>query len=107
MFRIRALGLDIYGCREALERLDSFVDRELSPDEAGKVAAHLRICRECARKFRFEADLVAGLKEKIEHVEAPNDAQVSALKSRIFALLAQETRESPAAAAPPDGPASD
>lgn len=104
MFRIRALGLDIYGCREALERLDSFVDRELSPDEVGKVAAHLRICRECARKFRFEADLVAGLKEKIEHVEAPEDAQVSALKSRISALLAQE---SPEAAAPPDEPASD
>jgi anti-sigma factor RsiW len=98
MFRIRAFGLDIYGCREALERLDDFVDRELPLDESRRVSQHLKLCRECGRKFRFEADLVAGLKEKIERVEAPQDAQVNALKNRISAMLAQET-------GPPDKPA--
>lgn len=102
MFRIRAFGLDIYGCREALERLDDFVDRELSPDETRRVATHLRICHECAQKFRFQEELVAGLKQKIEHVEAPQDAQLGALKSRISALLAQE-----AAPDKPDAPRED
>lgn len=95
MLRIRAFGLDIYGCHQALERLDDFIDRELSPDEKRKVSAHLRICRECARKFRFQEDLVAGLKQKIAHVEAPQDAQLGALKSRISAMLAQEPAPEP------------
>ena len=90
MFRIRAFGLDIYGCHEALARLDDFTDRELSPDETRRVAAHLRICRECASKFRFQEELVAGIKQKIAHVEAPQDAELGALKNRISALLAQE-----------------
>lgn len=90
MFRIRAFGLDIYGCHEALARLDDFIDRELSEDESRRVAAHLRICRECASKFRFQEELVAGLREKIARVETPQDAEVGALKNRISILLAQE-----------------
>ncbi len=91
MYRIRAFGLDIYGCREALERLDDYIDRELAPDEERKVAQHLKLCRACTRKFRFEQDLVEGLRQKIEHVEMPKSKQIGVLKSRIAALLAQES----------------
>jgi hypothetical protein len=71
MFRINLLGLDIYGCREALERLDDYLDRELSHEEQRKVGQHLKICHECARKFAFEHDLVNGLREKTQHVALP------------------------------------
>ena len=91
MFRIKVLGLDIYGCREALERLDDYTDGELAPDETGKVAQHLKLCHECARKFKFEWELVNGLREKTRQAEKLADAQeVGALKGKIAALLAAE-----------------
>lgn len=90
MYRIRAFGLDIYGCREALERLDDYVDHELSSDETRKVAQHLKLCHECARKFRFEAELVSGLRAKASQIAAPASPDIDALKTRIAALLAQE-----------------
>lgn len=90
MFRIKVLGLDIYGCREALERLDDYTDRELAPDETEKVAQHLKLCHECARKFNFESELVNGLREKIESAQTPETGEVSALKSRIVARLSAE-----------------
>ncbi len=91
MFRIKILGLDIYGCREAKERLDAYVDRELAPDETKKVAQHLKICHECARKFKFEQELVDGLREKVEHVDASGAAELGALKERIGSLLDLES----------------
>ena len=90
MFRIKVLGLDIYGCREALERLDDYTDRELAPDETEKVAQHLKLCHECARKFKFESELVNGLREKIESVQVPATGEVNALKTHIAARLAAE-----------------
>lgn len=90
MFRIKVFGLDIYGCREALERLDDYVDAELAGDETGKVSQHLKLCHECARKFRFEQDLIEGLRAKTAQVEARPSAEVNALKSRIADLLKAE-----------------
>ena len=90
MFRIKVLGLDIYGCREALERLDDYTDGELAPDETGKVAQHLKLCHECARKFKFEWELVQGLRDKVEKTEPTDSPDVSALKGKIAALLAAE-----------------
>lgn len=91
MFRINLLGIDIYGCREALERLDDFVDRELSPDETQKVQQHLKICHACARKFAFEESMVAGIKTKAQKVMLPAD--MSDFKAKIAALLEKEQRE--------------
>lgn len=90
MFRIKVLGLDIYGCREALERLDDYTDRELSPGETGKVEQHLKLCHECARKFKFERELVDGLRAKVERTEPTDTPSVTALKERIIASLAAE-----------------
>ena len=90
MFRIKILGLDIYGCREALQRLDDFTDRELAPDETGKIEQHLKLCHECARKFKFERDLVEGLRAKVEQTTTTDTPEISALKGRIAVLLAAE-----------------
>lgn len=92
MFRIRLLGLDIYGCREALARLDDFVDRELSTDEQRKVAQHLKICRECARKFAFEEEFVATLREKAQQIAPPD---LDALQARIASALRQPDSPAP------------
>ena len=88
MLRIKILGLDIYGCREALERLDDFVDHELSPKEERKVATHLKICRHCLGKFKFEEELLAGLCSKVQAI--PPSVEVDALQLKISALLNHE-----------------
>ncbi|BCM93658.1 hypothetical protein IAD21_05549 [Abditibacteriota bacterium] len=88
MLRIKAFGLDIYGCQEALERLDDYVDHELSPEETQKVRQHLKLCHHCARKFSFEEELIAGMKSKAQRIQLPAD--VDAFKAKINALLKQE-----------------
>jgi mycothiol system anti-sigma-R factor len=41
-------------CRESLERLYSFLDRELSEDEIREVHLHLNRCPPCVKHFSFE-----------------------------------------------------
>ena len=91
MFAVQILGLDIYGCKEALERLNDYLDRDLSPDEEGKVEQHLRACLECAAKFRFEEELLRELRERVPKVRVPGDLE--SLQSKIAAMLAQERAE--------------
>lgn len=63
--------LGFLSCKEAIARLDDYIDRELSPRETTLVARHLKICAHCARQFRFEAEITNGLRAKIERLEAP------------------------------------
>ena len=95
MLRVQFLGLDLYGCKEALGRLDDYLDRELSPDEQAKVRTHLRICQECARKFSFEDKLNSGVRERVNKELLPDD--VTALQAKIAALLKQEGTNKPEA----------
>lgn len=88
MRRIHFLGIDLYGCKEALERLDDYVDRELSPEETQKVAQHLKICHHCAKKFRFEQELVGGLRAKLQHLSVPDG--LGRLKEKVAAALEAE-----------------
>jgi mycothiol system anti-sigma-R factor len=41
-------------CREAIERLSTFLDRELNELEMREVRLHLDTCPPCIRIFRFE-----------------------------------------------------
>ena len=77
------LGLNIYTCRESLQRLDDYLDRELEAREVRIVEKHLKICRQCARKFAFEADLVREIKLKLQRVQMPEE-----LSGRVAAALA-------------------
>jgi anti-sigma factor (TIGR02949 family) len=69
-------------CEEAFRRLDDFLDRRLSPEEARLVREHLQICAACTREFTFEASVLNGVKRKLRHIEAPSD-----LLRRILAQL--------------------
>lgn len=69
-------------CRQCVDRLADFVDRELSADEVRQVEAHLEACATCAREFRFESAMVASLKTTLRRVQAP-----ASLLERIRALL--------------------
>lgn len=74
--------LGILSCKEAIARLDDYIDRELSPREQILVARHLKICRHCAQQFHFETEIVHGLRAKLEQIQAP-----PALLEKIRAAL--------------------
>lgn len=75
MQRIHLGPIDLYGCHEALERLDDYLDRELSAEETAKVRLHLRICRVCSKKFAFEAQFNVALREKLVRLDVPANLQ--------------------------------
>ena len=62
-----------YTCEEVLRRLDDYLDRELSEEEARLVKAHLETCAQCASEYGFEASVLEGLRGKLRRIEAPAD----------------------------------
>jgi mycothiol system anti-sigma-R factor len=73
-------------CEEVFERLDDYLDRELSPEQMGLVREHLEVCAVCASEYRFEAGVIGGVREKLRRITLPEG-----LRARISALLADET----------------
>jgi anti-sigma factor (TIGR02949 family) len=65
--------LNRHTCEEAFRRLDDFLDRRLSPEETTLVEQHLQICDACTREFTFESSVLAGIRRKLRHLEAPPD----------------------------------
>lgn len=63
--------LGFYDCHDTLERLDDYLDRELSPAESRQVAIHLAICLQCAQHYRFDRGFLADMRAKLERVETP------------------------------------
>jgi anti-sigma factor (TIGR02949 family) len=88
MLRIRLLGLDLFGCHEALARLDDFIDRELNRREMKQVALHLKICGRCASKFALEGNLAHALREKMQRLDAPES-----LKRNVAHALQQHLQQ--------------
>ena len=78
---------DALTCREAFNRLEEFLDRELSPEETVQVQAHLEQCVQCAREFRFEAGVLEGIRAKLAHIGIPQQ-----LAERVSLALRAGTR---------------
>jgi anti-sigma factor (TIGR02949 family) len=76
--------LDRYTCDEALRRLEDFLDRELTADEMAKVQAHLDTCAPCTSRFRYEATVLNGIRQRLQRTTLPPD-----LLSRIARMLDQ------------------
>ncbi len=69
-------------CEEMFRRLEDYVDRELSADEAQLVEKHLADCEACALEYSFETGFVREVKKKLRKIEAPAD-----LRKRISKAL--------------------
>jgi anti-sigma factor (TIGR02949 family) len=80
--------LNRHTCEEAFRRLDDYLDRRLSPDETSLVKEHLQICDACTREFTFEASVLNGVRQKLQHLEAPAD-----LLARVLSQLQQRRPE--------------
>ena len=71
-----------YSCEDVRRRVDSYVDGELSPEEARGVEEHLASCDRCAEFLEFERTLLDGLKERIRETDVP-----PGLRERIESAL--------------------
>jgi anti-sigma factor (TIGR02949 family) len=69
-------------CREALERLYDYLDRELTPEWEEAVGRHLRECSACFCCFEFERAYLRFLEARIKAQGAPPE-----VKRRILRQL--------------------
>ena len=74
-------------CMEVFNRLDDYLDRNLSDAEIALVARHLDECLVCASEYRFEATMLEGLKTRLRRIEVPPH-----LLSSIMLRLQAESR---------------
>lgn len=79
---------DRFSCREVVRRLDDYVDRELDPEEQRLVEAHLQECAQCASEYRFEANLLRQVRDKVRRIDVPSD-----LMAKVLKRIAEDTGE--------------
>ena len=60
-----------YTCEDVFERLDDYLDRELSPEEMALVRAHLDTCAQCASEHRFEVRVLDDVRSKLRRIRVP------------------------------------
>lgn len=63
---------DCYDCDETVERLSSYVDRELTDAEANMVKVHLSDCPPCGNMFDFQVELKRLVRKECCADDAPN-----------------------------------
>jgi hypothetical protein len=76
-----------FTCEHIFERLDDWIDRELSPEESRLAREHLATCEICAREYGFNSSLLKNVKQKLRRIEGAPD-----LMARISGLLERERR---------------
>lgn len=68
-------------CRETVERLFGYLDRQLSEEETIEVRRHLDRCPHCEDHFRFEEGILTRVHDVCMEVETPSD-----LRDRVMKL---------------------
>ena len=71
-------------CEETFRRMQDFLDRELSAEEARLVQEHLDRCGLCAEEYLFEAAVLRRVRWCLMDSEVPED-----LFGRVSAALEQ------------------
>ena len=74
-------GQEVLSCHETFERIDDYLDRELSDAEMELVRAHVRACEVCAKVFKFEGAVVSAVRDKLESVALPEGLRQKVLTS--------------------------
>ena len=68
-------------CREAKDRLQDYLKRELTPMLAVEVRAHLERCRSCFRHSRFEERFLLMLEEHARRGTCPGEVRERVLQA--------------------------
>lgn len=68
-------------CEELFRRLDDYLDREVTDEDAQRVREHLEICAVCAAEYRFETSVLRNVREKLRRIAAPSDLMAKISRS--------------------------
>src|SRR5436309_1972009 len=74
-------------CKEALTRMNDYLDRNLAPHEMQIVKRHVKMCHACALKFASEAKILEETRAKMERI-VPQDETIT----RLSGILAEADR---------------
>ena len=77
-------------CEEVFDRLDDFLDRELTPVEIRLVQEHLETCAACASEYRFESRVLDSVRGKLRRITVP-----PSLRAEILRRLGEEEKGGP------------
>ena len=80
-------GPEIVGCREAMAKLYSFLDGDLTEQRREAVQHHLDECSPCVKAYDFDADLKKVLAARCQ------DSVPESLKERIYNALLNEEQK--------------
>ncbi len=75
-------GPESLSCRETFQRIDDYLDRELSNAEMELVRTHVKACEVCAKVYEFEGAVMSAVRAKLESVPLPEG-----LKQRVLTTL--------------------
>lgn len=76
-------------CREAVEKLYIYLDRQLSEEEAQEVRHHLARCPHCEDHFRFEEGVLSLVHRVCREVVTPSD-----LRDRVWQACSEQKHSS-------------
>jgi anti-sigma factor (TIGR02949 family) len=76
-------------CKEAVKRLNEYLSKELTTDEAADIQQHLGECQGCLARFTFEENLIQTIRQRAQQVVAPAN-----LRDKILSLLHREPSSS-------------
>jgi anti-sigma factor (TIGR02949 family) len=77
--------LSLGHCREAMDRLDDYLDRELTPDVKVNLEAHMKLCDHCTEEYGLRSAAQDILRCKLLGEKCPD-----ALRKAISASLHSE-----------------
>jgi anti-sigma factor (TIGR02949 family) len=75
-------------CAEAEARLLDYLKKELTPEVAAEMKAHLEKCRPCFKQAKFEENFLLMLETRARRETCPGK-----LKERILSLLRAEAEQ--------------
>ena len=75
-------GPESLSCHETFQRIDDYLDRELSDAEMELVRTHVKACDVCAKVYEFEGAVMSAVRAKLESVPPPEG-----LKQRVLTTL--------------------
>ncbi|MFH2056104.1 MAG: zf-HC2 domain-containing protein [bacterium] len=78
-------------CREALQKLYDYLDKELVDSEREKLEQHLEFCSDCLKKFNLEKSVQEAIKARL----AQQHHDVEPLKARVLSELDKIDRGGP------------
>lgn len=62
-------------CKDTIEKLYGYLDRQLNDDEAAEVREHLDNCQHCDDHLRFEENVLTRIHSACRETRTPSDLE--------------------------------